>query len=275
MCYRGILCSCSRLSPPALSSAQDSEAISQTVSAVDNLVAGGCANDTLDTGSGIIDTMVAGVTEVGLGEGTADKMASAIGAMVSQGETQAAAIAAVSPPPIRRRLQVAVNGTDGGVTYVTVVDTSTPLTESELALQQTARRNAQLVNSTAGLSGAIGNGLIAGEEPQTVTSPGLTMSASKEDPCDAAASSANQQVPALDNGVSGSFSVPPGSMCKEEEGNRRSRRLQRGRRRLSGSSAGCASGADDDSVQVAVSMFKVRVPHSVPSNLTPHRARPG
>ena len=154
-------------------------------------------------------------------------MGRAIGSMLAQSETQASAAAtadATAAVAGRRRLQLAVAGNATNGTNAT----GPVLSAGQLAKQRAAGRAAKLVNSTASLSGTLGNGLIPGEAPSTVSSPGLSISASREDPCDLDAASNNQSNPPLENGISGSFALPPGSLCKATDP-----ASAEGRRRLS------------------------------------------
>ena len=66
---------------------------------------------------------------------------------------------------------------------------------------------------TGALSNVIGAALVTGEDAVTVQSAGLAMSVAKEDPCSPDAATSNHSTPALSNGVSGSFSHPPGAGC--------------------------------------------------------------
>jgi len=250
------------VSSSADGASRDPEGISQTMSAVDSLVGGEVGGSTLDTGTSVVDGMVNSLAEAGLSEGVGDKMASAMGAMLDQGETQSAAAAASdtaslyappSPP-------TAAPGTTENATTSAMPPPSPPETVAQRAKREAAQRASQLVNSTAGLSSQLGNGLIAGEAPSEVRSPKLSMSASKEDPCDLDAATSNQNAPPLESGVSGSFALPPGSLCRETTTatDRRYRRLaphgpvrvaQTGRRMArrrklqAGETAGCPTGS--------------------------------
>ena len=103
-----------------------------------------------------------------------------------------------SGPPARRRLQDATNATINGT------------------ITARQRRAAQMMNTTDSLSATIGRGLVLGERQVQVQSPKLTMGVSTEDPCKPAGDegASLHSVPPLRNGVSGSFNLPPGSMCE-------------------------------------------------------------
>ena len=201
---------------------QDAESISQVVAAVDALVGGDCQNTTLAKGTSILATMVGGARgEAGLAGGVPERMASAIGTMLSQGFAQA-------------RAAISEGEGDGSSTNAT----------SDTKRAEVADRAAELVNVTSGLTRAIGKDLVAGEATVSVQSPQLAIGVSKSGPCDLDAASSDQRSPALANGVAASFALPPASLCATN-----------GSSSSGGSSSTCDNGDLDDSLEVGLSVF--------------------
>ena len=207
----------------AESATQDAQLVWQMASTTASIVQGNCASSTLDQAASVLATAVAGANEVGLAEGAAEVIVSAIGSILAQGPGQeegatvAANLSSAPPPPSgapsagwRQRVDSVFNATDG---LSVALGNSLVIGEKQVSMLHceslSPRRN------DADLASA---GSRDASQVQ-IQSPGLTMGVSKEDPCDVASSTsqARREVPPLSNGASSSFYLSPGSMC--EQGN--------------------------------------------------------
>ena len=123
--------------------------------------------------------------------------------------------------PARRWHQnIAEDATNASSNFTNATSNATSHIASSSSLSRAARiareqRAAKMMNATDSLGAIIGRGLVLGERQVQVQSPKLTMGVSIEDPCKPAGDGAAlHDVPPLQNGVRGSFYLPPGSMCE-------------------------------------------------------------
>ena len=193
-----------------LATKQQADVVKSLAAKADELNTG-----TMDKGASLVDGLIA--TSAGGGgemaDGAAASMLTSLGSMF-QG-TNAAAAEARRRIRMRRLQEVGGNTTNG--------TNASDATDPALALA--ISRADKLRNSTASLTGVLGQTMAVGEEPVSVISPSLSMRVGKADPCDL-----ESKPFSAPGAAAGGFSLPAGTNCKSArrrlKAERRARQLE-------------------------------------------------